>query len=85
MKTLSTGPEGFESTYALLVRSEEKQRTRIEAIFYTLLVLSSLFALSQFAREAVTMPAPSFAPIHSERFPSARCLTLVAAATPNPA
>ena len=57
MKTLSTSPEGFESTYALLVRSEEKQRTRIEGLFYTLLVISSLFALSQFAHEAVTMPA----------------------------
>ena len=57
MKTLSTSPEGFESTYALLVRSEEKQRPRIEGIFYTLLVISSVFALSQFAHEAVTMPA----------------------------
>ena len=57
MEALSTSPEGFESTYALLVRSEEKQRTRIEGVFYTLLVISSIFALSQFAREAVTMPA----------------------------
>lgn len=57
MKTLSTSPEGFESTYALLIRSEEKQRTRIEGVVYTLLVISSMFALSQFAREAVTMPA----------------------------
>lgn len=56
MKTLSTSPEGFESTYALLIRSEEKQRTRIEGVVYTLLVISSMFALSQFAREAVTMP-----------------------------
>jgi len=57
MKTTSTTPEGFESTYALLVRSEEKQRTRIEGIFYTLLVISSVFALLQFAHEAVSMPA----------------------------
>jgi hypothetical protein len=57
MKTLATNPEGFESTYALIVRSEEKQRTRFEGVVYTLLVISSVFALSQFAREAVTMPA----------------------------
>lgn len=57
MKTLATNPEGFESTYALIVRSEEKQRTRFEGVVYTLLVISSVFALSQFAREAVVMPA----------------------------
>jgi hypothetical protein len=65
MKTLSTSPEGFESTYALLIRSEEKQRTRIEGVVYTLLVISSVFALSQFPREAATMPA------HIVRNPSA--------------
>jgi len=59
MKTLSPNPEKFDSTYALLIRSEEKQRTRtrIEGVVYTLLVISSVFALSQFAREAATMPA----------------------------
>ena len=57
MKTLATSPEGIESTYALIVRSEERERSLIEAAVYTLLVISSLFALSQFGREAVTMPA----------------------------
>ena len=32
MKTTSTNPETFESTYALLVRSEEKQRSRFETL-----------------------------------------------------
>ncbi len=35
MKTTYTNPEAFESTYALLVRSEEKQR--VETLIYTLL------------------------------------------------
>jgi hypothetical protein len=57
MKTISSDPEVFESTYALIVRSEEKHRSRLETLAYTLLVISSLFAVSQFGREAMTMPA----------------------------
>jgi hypothetical protein len=45
MKTNSS--EAFESTYALLVRSEEKQR--VETLVYALLIASSLFAIAQFA------------------------------------
>ena len=57
MKALSTDPEVFESTYALIVRSEEKQRSRFETLIYTLLVVSSLFAVSLFGRQAATMPS----------------------------
>jgi hypothetical protein len=57
MKTISDpGPAVFESTYALIVRSEEKQRSRFEILIYTLLVASALFAISQFGREAATVP-----------------------------
>jgi hypothetical protein len=56
MKTISTDPGVFESTYALIVRSEEKQRSRFETLVYALLIISSLFAVSQFGREAMTMP-----------------------------
>ncbi len=45
MKTISTNPEAFESTYALLVRSEEKQR--VETLIYTLLIVSTIFAVLQ--------------------------------------
>ena len=34
----------FESTYALLVRSEEKQRSRFEIFIYMLLIVSTTFA-----------------------------------------
>ena len=37
MNTTSTDSETFESTYALLVRSEEKQRSRFETLVYTFL------------------------------------------------
>ena len=55
MKTISTNPEAFESTYALLVRSEEKQR--IETLVYALLIASTTFAVLQFGRQAVMMPS----------------------------
>jgi len=56
MKTASTGSEIFESTYALLVRSEEKQRSRLETMIYMFLIVSAAFAVSQFARQAAMMP-----------------------------
>jgi hypothetical protein len=57
MKTISTNPAAFESTYALLVRSEEKQRSRFETLIYWLLIVSTTFAVSQFGRQAAMMPS----------------------------
>jgi len=57
MKTTSTRPEIFESTYALLLRSEEKQRSRFETLIYTVLAVSTIFAVLQFGRQAAMMPA----------------------------
>jgi hypothetical protein len=57
MKTTFTNPETFESTYALLVRSEEKQRSRFETLVYTVLAVSTMFAVLQFGRQAAMMPA----------------------------
>jgi len=57
MKTTSTDPETFESIYALLVRSEEKQRSRFETLIYTLLIVSTIFAVSQFGHDAARMPS----------------------------
>ena len=56
MNTELKSNEKFESTYALIVRSEEKQRSRLETMVYTLLIASCLFAVSQFGREAATIP-----------------------------
>ena len=55
-----------KSTYALLVRSEEKSRGVLEIILYTLFILSALISLLQFALEPVRVPAAGFQP--------ARCL-----------
>ena len=57
MKTISTCPESFESTYALLMRSEERQRSRFETLIYSLLIASTMFAVSQFGRQAAMMPS----------------------------
>jgi hypothetical protein len=57
MNAISTDSETFESTYALIVRSEEKQRTRFEFFVYALLIISTIFALSQAGRQAALMPS----------------------------
>ncbi len=56
MNTISPTP-AFESTYALLMRSEEKQRGRFETLIYMLLIVSTTLAMSQFCQQAATMPA----------------------------
>jgi hypothetical protein len=42
-----------ESTYALLIRSEEKHRNLFEVALYPLLGLLSLIAIWQFAQQAI--------------------------------
>jgi hypothetical protein len=46
----------FESTYALLVRSEEKQRSAFETLVYTMLIVSTVFAVSQLGRQPFVVP-----------------------------
>ena len=45
-----------ESTYALLVRSEEKERTLLETVAYFLVVLSAIAAIYQFAKQPIALP-----------------------------
>ena len=45
-----------ESTYALLIRSEEKSRNLLEVALYPLLSLLSLIAIWQFAQQAINIP-----------------------------
>jgi len=42
-----------ESTYSLLVRSEEKKRAVFETIVYGLVILSAVAAILQFAEQPV--------------------------------
>ena len=46
----------FESTYAMIVRSEEKERSLFEGAVYFAVVLSALFTLWQVATQPVALP-----------------------------
>jgi hypothetical protein len=52
----------LESTYALLVRSEEKNRNLLEMTIYPLLIAAGLIAISQFAQQAMGIPATGIKP-----------------------
>jgi hypothetical protein len=47
----------YESTYAFLIRSEEKSRNVSEVAIYLLLILALLIASWQFAQQSVDIPA----------------------------
>ena len=55
---MTAQPENqHESTYALLIRSEEKSRNVFETVIYPLLILGPLIAIWQFAQQPVNIPA----------------------------
>jgi hypothetical protein len=57
MKTSQRNDRVEESTYAMLVRSEEKKRALLEMIVYGLVILSALAAILQFADQPVLFGA----------------------------
>jgi hypothetical protein len=56
MKHNTLSAEGFESTYALLVRSEEKERGMFEDAAYLVFILSAVFSIWQMAQQPVELP-----------------------------
>ncbi|HWN96948.1 MAG TPA: hypothetical protein VNT99_18105 [Methylomirabilota bacterium] len=56
MKQNTLSAEGFESTYALLVRSEEKERGMFEGAAYLVFVLSAVFSIWHVAHQPVELP-----------------------------
>ena len=56
MKNETYSAEGFESTYALLVRSEEKERSIFEGAVYFAVILSALLSLWQAATQPIQVP-----------------------------
>jgi hypothetical protein len=56
MKHTTLSAEGFESTYALLVRSEDKERSRFESVAYLVFILSAVFSIWQVAQQPITLP-----------------------------
>jgi hypothetical protein len=57
MKTIDTNPETFESTYALLLRSEETRRSRFETLVYAILIVCTTFAVAQFGHQTFIAPS----------------------------
>ena len=53
MKINEPNNRSEESTYSLLMRSEEKKRALVETIVYGLVILSAMAAILQFADEVV--------------------------------
>jgi hypothetical protein len=56
MKQNTLSAEGFESTYALLVRSEEKERGMFEGAAYLVFILSAVFSIWHVAQQPVPLP-----------------------------
>ena len=54
MKTSQINNNVEESTYTLLVRSEDKKRALLETIVYGLVILSALAAILQFTDQPVS-------------------------------
>ncbi|HEU5247903.1 MAG TPA: hypothetical protein VFU09_12515 [Candidatus Udaeobacter sp.] len=52
----------FESTYALLVRSQEKSRTVLEMLVYAIFILSVVAMIWQFAQTPVNLSASGLEP-----------------------
>ena len=57
MKQNTLSAEGFESTYALLVRSEEKERGLFEGVAYLIFILSAVFSIWHVAQQPIELPA----------------------------
>jgi hypothetical protein len=66
MKHPTENPEGFESTYALIVRSEERERGVTEGAAFLLFMLCVLFSIWQVAQQPITLPAGGI--IHTTSF-----------------
>ena len=56
MKQNTLSADGFESTYALLVRSEERERGMFEGAAYLVFILSAVFSIWHVAHQPVALP-----------------------------
>ncbi len=56
MKQNTLTAEGFESTYALLVRSEDKERSIFEGAAFLVVILSAVFSIWSSAQQSGTLP-----------------------------
>ena len=56
MKQNTLSAEAFESTYALLVRSEEKDRGMFEGVAYLVFTLTAVFSIWQMVQQPISLP-----------------------------
>ena len=56
LNTTDQSENQHESTYALLIRSEDKSRNALEVAIYPLLILGPLVAFWQFAQQPINIP-----------------------------
>jgi hypothetical protein len=62
VNTTNTNNNQFESTYGLIVRSEEKGRSVLETTVYSVFVLSVVLTIWQFAQTPIEVSAPAVKP-----------------------
>ena len=55
--TIDQRENEYESTYALLIHSEEESRNVFEMVIYPLLILGPIIAVWQFTQQPVNIPA----------------------------
>jgi hypothetical protein len=55
--TIDEPENQHESTYALLMRSEEKSRNLLEMAIYPLLIIGAIIAIWQFVFQPMTAPS----------------------------
>ncbi len=60
MKAHTTTPEEFESTYAMLVRSEKEERNVSETLVYAILFMTAVISIWHLALQPVTVPSELF-------------------------
>jgi len=56
MKQNTLSVDGFESTYALLIRSEEKERGLFEGMAYLVFIASVIFSIWHVAQQPMALP-----------------------------
>jgi hypothetical protein len=54
--TIDQPEDQHESTYSLLVRSEEKSRNLLEMVIYPLLIIGAIIAIRQFVMQPMELP-----------------------------
>ena len=56
MKNIKTHRKTADSTYAVLVRSEQEERSGAESAVYLLFILSAVFSIWMAAKQPITLP-----------------------------